>query len=138
MKSKNNRYLFSGILLLLSLAILGGCDGGSTGPVSTALSSESGYQIKLASSVEQVSVGGQSIISAVILEPDGSPIRDNEEVMFASSEGGSLSDNLVTTKGGQAMVTYTAGDTPMRYDNISATCRGAVAVIQVLVLPQTY
>lgn len=138
MKSKNSRYLFSGILLLLSFAMLVGCDAGSTGPVSTTLSSESGYRMQLASSVDQVAVGGQSIITAVIYEPDGSPIRDNEEVMFASSEGGSLSNNTVMTKGGQAMVTFTAGDTPMRYENISVTCRGAVAVIQVLVLPQTY
>jgi hypothetical protein len=134
MNCKNSRYLFSGILLLLSLAMMVGCDAGSTGPVSSGLSSETGYRINLASSVDMVSADSQSVITAVIIEPDGTPIRDNEEVMFACSQGGTLSDNLVMTKGGQAMVIFTAADIA-GYGIITATCRGAVADIKVVVVP---
>jgi hypothetical protein len=58
--------------------------------------------------------------------------------MFTSSEGGSMSETETTTKNGQAMVTYTAGNIAMSFDNISASCMGAMANISIWVLPQTY
>jgi hypothetical protein len=117
---------------------LTGCDAGGNNPVSTGLSEGPGYKIQLASSVEMVSVRGSSVITAQVFEPDGSPIRDGEKVLFATSEGGSLSDTEVETEGGKASITFTADDTPMRYENITASCRGATAVLQIWVLPQTF
>lgn len=125
--------------LLVTLAYgLNGCSSGSNSPVATDLSSGTGYRIKLASSLSTVTVSGSAVITAVIYEPDGSPIRDDEEVLFASSEGGSFSDSPVKTKSGTVSTVYTAGSTPMKYDSITASCRGAVAVLQVWVLPATY
>ncbi|MFZ5952128.1 MAG: hypothetical protein ACOYXC_15595 [Candidatus Rifleibacteriota bacterium] len=136
------KYISRSIFLLISVfslaLILNGCDGGGSSPVSSSISSEPGYKIQLGATADRVSVGGQAVITARIYEPDGSPIRDNEDVMFASSEGGKLSDEKVSTKDGQAMVVFTAGDTPMRFDNISASCRGAIATVQIWVLPQTF
>lgn len=137
-----NLQRFIRVLIIVALVASGlvfpGCDGGGAGPITSSLSTEPGYKMLLASTVDRVSVGGQAVITARIYEPDGSPIRDDEEVLFASSEGGKLSEEKVTTKGGQAMVQFTAGDTPMRFDNISATCRGAMAIIQIWVLPQSF
>lgn len=124
--------------IIFSALLFVGCDGGSNNPVSTGISTGTGYKIQLASSVEMVSVSGSSVITAEIFEPDGSPIRDGEDVLFASSEGGTLSDTNVQTKNGKAVITYTAGDTPMRYDNISASCNGATAIIRIWVIPQTF
>ncbi|GAB4275061.1 MAG: hypothetical protein Kow0029_15890 [Candidatus Rifleibacteriota bacterium] len=128
--------LFS--LVAVCLFFTGGCSGGSNNPVSTELSTGAGYKIKLASSLENVTAGGSSIITAVIYEPDGSPVRDNEEVLFASGEGGSFSESTVTTKNGTASTIYTAGEASMKYDNITASCRGATAFIQVWILPATF
>lgn len=134
--AKHSRFFV--FLLILVVSMISGCSGGANDPVSSSISSEPGYKIQLSSSVGTVSVGGQTVITARIFEPDGSPIRDDEQVIFASSEGGSFSDNNVTTKNGQAMTSFTAGDTPMRFDNITASCRGAVATVQVWVLPQIF
>lgn len=132
------RKIMSFICVLGLSLFLTGCDAGGNNPVATALSEGTGYKIQLASSVEMVSVRGSTVITAQVFEPDGSPIRDGETVFFATSEGGSLSDDEVETKGGQATITFTADDTPMRYENISASCRGANAVLQIWVLPQTF
>lgn len=126
------------LAVILAGALMVGCSGGSNDPVSSAISTEPGYKIQLAAAPGTVSVGGQAVITAKIYEPDGSPIRDNEPIIFASSEGGTFSDSDVTTKNGQAMVSYTAGDTPMRFDNVTASCRGAIATVQIWVLPQAF
>lgn len=132
-----NRKIFMALAILFAGSFVG-CDGGATNPISTALSSETGYKIQLSSSIDTVSVGGKAIITATILEPDGSPIRDDETVFFASSEGGSFSDNPISTKNGQATVAYTSSDTPMRFDNITASCHGAIATINIWILPQSF
>ncbi|HNX74900.1 MAG TPA: hypothetical protein PLM07_15475 [Candidatus Rifleibacterium sp.] len=132
------RFFVAGIALIFALAVLSGCDAGSNGSVATDLSSGSGYRIQLASSLESVKVGGSSTLTVVVFEPDGTPIRDGEEVSFASSEKGSFSDNTVKTSGGTAVVTYTAGDYPMKYDSVSATCHGATAVLQIVIVPENF
>ena len=132
------RIFVAGIAMLCALAVFAGCDAGSNGPVATDLSTGSGYRIQLASSFNSVKVGGSSTLTVVIFEPDGTPIRDGEDVSFASSEKGSFSDNTVKTSGGTAVVTYTAGDYPMKYDSVSATCHGATAVLQILIVPENY
>ncbi|MDD2997990.1 MAG: hypothetical protein PHV05_02940 [Candidatus Riflebacteria bacterium] len=119
-------------------ALIAGCDAGSNGPISTELSNGAGYKIALGSSAEIISVSADTVITAVIYEPDGSPIRDGEEVFFASSEEGEFADSPVNTKNGTAITTYKAGDAPMKYHTITVSCRGAVASINVMVTPSNY
>lgn len=126
-------------LALLGIAMLFcGCDAGSNGPITSDLSTGEGYKIKLASSVASVKVGGKATLTAVIFEPDGSPIRDDEDVYFSSSENGALSDDSVKTLGGTAVVTYTAGEHAMRFDTITASCHGAISSVQVDIVPENF
>ena len=118
--------------------LLSGCNAGSNNPVSSGFPAGSGYKINLTSAVNTVTAGATSVITAQIIEPDGSPVRDDQDVVFSSSIGGSFSDSPVKTKNGSVTVTYTAGDTPMQLDSISASCNGAIATIQIMVLPQTF
>ena len=125
---------FSIFLLVIATSIFAGCDGGSNNPVSSGISTEPGYRIQLASSFGTVAAGASSVITAKVYEPDGSPIRDGEEVIFASSEGGKFSEEKATTKDGVATVQYTAGE-KVGFDNISASCRGAVAIVLIVISP---
>ena len=126
---------FSIFLLVIATSIFAGCDGGSNNPVSSGISTEPGYRIQLASSFGTVAAGASSVITAKVYEPDGSPIRDGEEVIFASSEGGKFSEEKATTKDGVATVQYTAGDKVGISDSISASCRGAVAILPIVISP---
>ena len=131
-------------LVILPLAAVmcvffAGCDAGSNGPETTGLSGGSGYRIELASSFESVAVGANTIFTAVIYEPDGMPIRDGEEVVFASTEKGSFSDVSVSTKGGTAVTTYTAeGEGPAKYHIVSVACHGAIASYKLVVTPENF
>lgn len=124
--------------LMLAIAAVCGCDAGSNSPVATDLSTGNGYKIQLASSLSSVKVGATTTLTAVIYEPDGTPIRDGEEVHFGSSEKGSFSDNPVKTSGGTAVVTYTAGDFPLKFDSVSASCHGATAQLQIEIIPEGF
>ncbi len=133
--SRKTSLLFA---LVLALAAICGCDAGSNSPVTTDLSTGPGYKIQLASSLSSVKVGATTTLTAVIFEPDGTPIRDGEEVSFGSSEKGSFSDNPVKTSGGTAVVIYTAGDYPMKYDSVTASCHGATAQLQIVIVPENF
>lgn len=134
---KKHIFIFAALAVIIC-AIFTGCDAGSNGPIMTEAAGGSGYRIQMASSLDSIAVDGSTTITAVIFEPDGSPIRDNEDVLFASSEGGSFTDSVVKTANGQASVNYTAGNTPMKYDTITASCRGAIANIPVWILPANF
>lgn len=123
--------LFS--LLLAMLLVLPACDSGSSGPVASPLSSGPGYNIQLASSDGDLMVGATTTLTAVIYEPDGAPVRDGVDVFFGSSLKGSFSDNPVKTSGGKAVVTYTAGDIHGYEDEVTATCNGAIAKVNIAV-----
>ena len=123
--------LFS--LLLAILLVLSACDSGSSGPVSSPLSSGPGYNIQLASSDGDLMVGATTTLTAVIYEPDGTPVRDGVDVFFGSSRKGSFSDNPVKTSGGKAVVTYTAGDVHGYQDEVTATCNGAIAKVNIAI-----
>lgn len=123
--------LFS--LLLVMLLVLPACDSGSSGPVSSPLSSGPGYNIQLASSDGDLMVGATTTLTAVIYEPDGTPVRDGVDVFFGSSRKGSFSDNPVKTSGGKAVVTYTAGDVHGYQDEVTATCNGAIAKVNIAI-----
>ncbi len=123
--------LFS--LLLAMLLVLSACDSGSSGPVSSPLSSGPGYNIQLASSDGDLMVGATTTLTAVIYEPDGTPVRDGVDVFFGSSRKGSFSDNPVKTSGGKAVVTYTAGDVHGYQDEVTATCNGAIAKVNIAI-----
>ncbi|GAB1353627.1 hypothetical protein MASR1M12_23630 [Erysipelotrichia bacterium] len=122
-------FLFS--LLLSMLLVLPACDSGSSGPVTSPLSTGPGYKIQLGASSSALKPGATTTLTAVIFEPDGAPIRDGIEVFFDSSQKGSFSDNPVKTSGGTAVVTYTAGAAPWQLDKVSATCRGATANVEI-------
>ncbi len=120
------------VLVVVSIFVLSGCDAGSNNPVASDISSGNGYKIQLASSSESVKVGGTTTLTAVIFEPDGSPIRDGQKVYFSSSEKGSFSDQNVETSGGTAVVTYTASEN-IGFDTVTATCQGAISSRQIIV-----
>ncbi len=122
-------FLFS--LLLAMLLMLPACNSGASGPVATPLSSGQGYKIQLAASNSRLMAGATITLTAVIFEPDGAPIRDGIDVFFGSTQKGSFSDNPAKTSGGTAVVTYTAGETPGYQDRVSATCKGAIANLDI-------
>ncbi len=124
-------FLFS--LLLSMLLVLPACDSGSSGPVTSPLSTGPGYNIQLAASDEDLMVGATTTLTAIIYEPDGAPVRDGVEVFFGSSLKGSFSDNPVKTSGGTAVVTYTAGDIHGYQDEVTASCKGAIARVNIAI-----
>lgn len=130
------------IILLLAMfsstIFLSGCDAGSNSPISTGLSAGSGYKIQLGSSLSSLKPGGTSALTAVVFEPDGSPIRDGESVVFTSSEKGSFAEDTVKTTGGTAVVVYTAGNYSYRFDTLTATCHGATANLQILISSENF
>ena len=128
--------LFSMFLALL--IILPACDSGSSGPVASPLSIGPGYNIKVAASSSALKPGATTTLTAVIFEPDGTPIRDGIDVFFDSTQKGSFSDNPVKTSGGTAMVTYTAGTAPWQLDKVSATCKGATANVDITITSEGY
>lgn len=129
-----NITLFLGMLIATCL-VLSGCDAGSNNPTATELSTGTGYNIKIISYAEMVAVNGTNIITVAVFEPDGSPIRDNEDVIFACPDGGSFSESPVKTLNGQASTVYTADDTPNKYATIQVTCRGTGATIPIIIVP---
>lgn len=129
----NRMKLFLFSLLLVTLVVLPACDSGSSGPVASPLSTGPGYNIQIAASDEDLMVGATTTITAVIYEPDGAPVRDGVDVFFGSSLKGSFSDNPVKTSGGKAVVAYTAGDIHGYQDEVTATCNGAIAKVNIAV-----
>ncbi|MDD3146374.1 MAG: hypothetical protein PHD82_03645 [Candidatus Riflebacteria bacterium] len=130
------KILFS-LAVIASLSFLSGCDAGSNDPVATAVSTGNGYKMQLAASLTSVRVGGTSTLTAVVFEPDGSPIRDGEEVFFAA-ERGKFSDDSVKTSGGTAVVTFTAGENPLNLETVTATCHGAISSLQIIIVPEKF
>ena len=131
----NRIKLFVFSLLLGMLVVLSACDSGSNGPVATPLSSDHGYKIKLLAANRAVRAGGTTTLTVVVFEPDGAPIRDGVDVFFGSTQKGSFSDNPAKTSGGTAVLTYTAGETPVYLDKVSATCMGAIANLDIEITP---
>jgi len=123
--------LFS--LLLAMLVVLPACDSGSGDPVASPLSTGAGYNIQLATSDEDLMVGATTTLTAIVYEPDGAPVRDGVEVFFGSSMKASFSDNPVKTSGGTAVVSYTAGDIHGYEDEVTATCKGAIAKVKIAI-----
>ena len=135
-------FLFISLVLITLFAT--GCS--KDAPV-YSLSSGEGYKISLMVSDEEISDGGTISVQAYIVDPNGNPVPDEEEVVkFACSQNEvKFDDEKCDVKNGIAATTAQWEDQsdddnpdPPMNATISVTYKGAVSTAQVILISKAF
>ncbi|MBU1106749.1 MAG: hypothetical protein KKB51_08800 [Candidatus Riflebacteria bacterium] len=147
----NKRFLAKCCLVFFFQFVIfvSGC-GESSGPVVSSFPSGNGYKIVVAANPTTISSGGQAAIVASIVDPQGNPVGDEDRaVQFSASAANSdfttTSDYVGDIKGGTTQVTYTWNDNSdddspdaSKICIITASYRGAISTIEILLISKSY
>jgi len=115
------------LLLLISLFACGQSSGGSSDvPAGGGGGGGGTGGVTVLANPSSITAGGTSTITVTVKDSGGNPVADGTSVTFSLSSNayGSLSNATVTTAGGVATTTFTAGSTPGSV-TITATSGGA-------------
>jgi len=140
------------LLVLMTVGIFAGGCGESSDPEVSSWPSEKGYKVVLAVTPDTIRSDGQATVIATVFDPDGKPVADEEDaVMFsASANGGSFTFGGTDTNpggitGGTSQALYKWSDsstesTPAASElcTITASYRGAIASVQILLISKSY
>lgn len=138
---------FSVLLWTFLLAIvLSGC-GGDNGVTTVGAPAGSGYRLAFQKTDNFIRAGGSVVVTVLAYDPDGNVIQDSEDKVVFSSSHSVTFDNSGEAKieNGVANMQVTYNDNsssdnpePSETTRVTATFRGAVASIELVLVSKTF
>ena len=148
---RNNKSALLLLILMLVGVLVGGC-GESSDPEVSSWPSGNGYKVILAVTPDSIERKGTATVIATVFDPEGKPVADEEDaVMFTASaadttfEVGTSETNVGNIIGGTSQIAFkweddSDDDAPAASElcTITASYRGAIASVQILLISKSY
>lgn len=149
--AKKIRIVGSIVIALFVCLLISGC-GDSSDPEVSSWPAEDGYKIILAVSPDTVRNQGTASVIASVFDPESKPVADEEDaVLFSASaanttfEKDGVEGSLGDIKAGTCQMLFKWEDEsdddaplPSELCTITASFRGALATVQILLISKSY
>lgn len=137
------------VLIIFAAVLITFCGcGEGGGTVVSSLPAGNGYKVMLSATPDEIVSGGSVTLIATIFDPQGNPIADEDNAVLFSSDAPEASFSVsqpVDVKGGSCQTAMqwedrSDSDDPAASANatITASYRGAIAVVKILVIAKSF